>query len=498
MSKKQNYPSTDTARGFRDIKGNDLRLRNNALHILSEIYEKYGFEPLETPTIEYADALGKFLPDVDRPAGGVFAFGDDDESWLALRYDLTAPLARFVAKNEQDLPRPYKRYQTGSVFRNEKPGPGRFREFRQCDADIVGSADMAADAELCVMLCEALEALGIAPYDYRINISNRKLLSGVLELAGLDGEESEEKRATVLRAIDKLDRLGQDGVRALLGKGRKDESGDFTQGANLSDAQINMILDFTSAGGIDNAETLSNLRMLLEKSVIGMEGVSELEKIYMIIHALLPQKQNICFNPAIVRGLAYYTGPIFEAELTFSVTNDKGQSVQFGSVAGGGRYDNLVERFTGRTLPATGVSIGLDRLLTALESRGIGDKTASLGLVIVTIMDKDRVTDYAKMVQDLRQAGIPSELYLGGSGIKAQMKYTDKRGASVAIVQGSREKEEGTVILKDLELGSILAQSIDNNEDWRKNQVAQVTVAESDLVSEVQKMQSNIRMRNNN
>ena len=497
MSKKQNRPSSETARGFRDIRGNDLRIRQNALHILSKIYEKYGFEPLETPMIEYADALGKFLPDVDRPAGGVFAFQDDDESWLALRYDLTAPLARFVAKNEQDLPRPYKRYQTGSVFRNEKPGPGRFREFRQCDADIVGSADMAADAELCVMLCEALEALGIAPQDYRINISNRKLLSGVLELAELAGEESEEKRAIVLRAIDKLDRLGHEGVRALLGKGRKDDSGDFTQGANLSDAQIDMILKFTSACGTDNIQTLSGLGILLEKSEIGMEGVKELEEMWAFIQAVLPEKQNICFNPAIVRGLAYYTGPIFEAELTFSVMNDKGQNVQFGSVAGGGRYDNLVERFTGRTLAATGVSIGLDRLLTALDSRGIGKKETSLGSVIVTIMDKDRVMDYAKMVQNLRDAGIVSELYLGGSGMKAQMKYADKRGASIAIVQGSREKEEGTIILKDLELGALLAESINNNEEWRKNQVAQVIVSEADLLSEVQKMQQRIRIRQN-
>lgn len=449
---KIHRPKPENARGFRDISGNYLHRRLEAIKILSEIYQSYGFEALETPILEYADSLGKFLPDVDRPAGGVFGFKDDDEQWLAMRYDLTAPLARFAAKNAQFLPRPYKRYQVGSVFRNEKPGPGRFREFMQFDADIVDTASISADSELCLMLSQALGALGIDADDVKINLNNRKLLTAVLELSGLAGEDEAiiHQKGIALRAIDKLDRLGVDGVRALLGAGRKDESGDFTTGAGLSQTQADLILAFTQAKGNDNTQTLNNLRDLVKDSDIGQSGIAELEQMLSIIGAV-SDKNHFILEPSTVRGLGYYTGSVFEAELTFGVPNDKGQIVQFGSVAGGGRYDELVKRFTGQSVPAVGVSIGLDRLLSALEAKGLMAKNTTDPCVLVTVMDNERLGDYAKIAHILRTNNICADLYVGDAGMKAQMKYADKRGAILAIIQGSDEYATQTVVIKDLD-----------------------------------------------
>jgi histidyl-tRNA synthetase len=449
---KIHRPKPENARGFRDISGNYLHRRLEAIKILSDIYQSYGFEALETPILEYADSLGKFLPDVDRPAGGVFSFKDDDEQWLAMRYDLTAPLARFAAKNAQFLPRPYKRYQVGSVFRNEKPGPGRFREFMQFDADIVDTANISADSELCLMLSEALAALGIMPTDVKININNRKLLTAILELSGLIGDDETitTQRGIALRAVDKLDRLGVNGVRLLLTKGRKDESGDFTAGANLSDEQADLIIAFTQSKGVDNQHSLNNLRDLVKNSQIGLSGITELEQMLDIIGAVSTVNHFI-LEPSTVRGLGYYTGSVFEAELTFGVPNDKGQIVQFGSVAGGGRYDELVTRFTGQIVPAVGVSIGLDRLLSALEAKGLMQDNATKPSVLITIMDNNRIADYAKIANILRQNNICTDLYVGDAGMKAQMKYADKRGSFLAIIQGSEEHETGQVIIKDLQ-----------------------------------------------
>ena len=449
---KVHRPKPENARGFRDIRGDYLHHRLEAIKTLSEIYQSYGFEALETPILEYADSLGKFLPDIDRPAGGVFGFKDDDEQWLAMRYDLTAPLARFVAKNAQFLPRPYKRYQVGSVFRNEKPGPGRFREFTQFDADIIDTSNISADSELCLMLSQGLNSLGIDKSDVKININNRKLLTAILELSGLSGDDEtiQKQRGIALRAIDKLDRLGQNGVRLLLGAGRKDESGDFTQGANLSDAQADLILGFTQAKGTDNEKTLGNFRDLVKDSDIGLCGISELEQMMTIIGGV-SDNNHFILEPATVRGLGYYTGPVFEAELTFGIPNDKGQIVQFGSVAGGGRYDELVKRFTGQQVPAVGMSIGLDRLLSALEAKGLMQADTVKPSVLITVMDSANIADYTKIANHLRQHNICTDLYVGDAGMKAQMKYADKRNSTIAIIQGTDEREAGQVVLKDLQ-----------------------------------------------
>lgn len=502
-------PQAETPKGFRDYFGAEVLARKAMLDKIAAVYHTYGFDPLETSAVETVEALGKFLPDVDRPNEGVFAWKEDDDKdrgdWLALRYDLTAPLARVAAQYRNDLPSPYRRYAMGPVWRNEKPGPGRFRQFYQCDADTVGSASVAADAEICMMLADALEAVGIKRGDYVIKVNNRKVLNGVMEMAGLAGDDKDAERGIVLRAIDKLDRLGAGGVRALLGAGRTDESGDFTKGAGLEHGAIAMILAFAQpdaprSGFVmenQSGETLDlSLRDIVQHSQIGSEGLDELDGIIEMVKAQGYDETRIRVDTSVVRGLGYYTGPVFEAELTFEILDEKGRKRQFGSVAGGGRYDDLVKRFTGQSVPATGVSIGVDRLLAALAAKGRG-AADSAGPVVVTVMDRDRMADYMAMVGDLRRADIdpsdPSkgkiraEVYLGNpKQFGNQLKYADKRGSPIAIIQGGDEAAKGTVILKDLILGAKIAQNA-TLEEW-KDRPAQVEVAREGLVAAVQKM----------
>ncbi len=529
-------PRAETPKGFRDYFGADVTERKAMLDAIAAVYHRYGFDPLETSAVETVEALGKFLPDVDRPNEGVFAWQEDDADWLALRYDLTAPLARVAAQYRNDLPSPYRRYAFGPVWRNEKPGPGRFRQFYQCDADTVGSASVAADAEICAMLCDALEAVGIERGDYVVKVNNRKVLNGVMEVAGLAGDDKEAERGIVLRAIDKMDRLGADGVRALLGAGRKDESGDFTQGAGLNEIEADILMKFVSAqSGVEaeiirltaamrefsphsdnvtdtlkevlltrnqdfvrsvgvsekanryrNGITLRYLEDLVEESEIGFAGVEELKSMSTLLAAQGYGPDRIVIDPGVVRGLGYYTGPVFEAELTFEILDEKGRKRQFGSVAGGGRYDGLVKRFTGQDVPATGVSIGVDRLLAALRAKGRGG-AGTAGPVVVTVMDRDRMADYMAMVGELRQAGIRAEVYLGNpKNFGNQLKYADKRGSPIAIIQGGNEADKQTVILKDLILGAKIAENA-TLEEW-KDRPAQREVKRADLVAEVQKM----------
>ncbi|NPD15501.1 histidine--tRNA ligase [Xinfangfangia sp. D13-10-4-6] len=487
---KTRRPKAETPKGFRDYFGTEVTERKAMLDAIAGVYHRYGFDALETSAVETVEALGKFLPDVDRPNEGVFAWRDEDEAWMALRYDLTAPLARVAAQYRNDLPSPYRRYAMGPVWRNEKPGPGRFRQFYQCDADTVGTASVAADAEICAMLSDALEVVGIPRGDYVVKVNNRKVLNGVMEVAGVldpsDPTRFEAERGIVLRAIDKIDRLGDAGVRALLGEGRKDESGDFTKGAGLSLEQAEVVMGFVSAKRDSGAETVARLRELVGASVLGAEGVNELETIATLLDAGGYGADRIVLDPGVVRGLGYYTGPVFEAELTFEILDEKGRKRQFGSVAGGGRYDDLVKRFTGQAVPATGVSIGVDRLLAALHAKGrvAADTT---GPVVVTVMDRDRMADYMAMVADLRQAGIRAEVYLGNpKNFGNQLKYADKRQSPVAVIQGSDEAARGVVVLKDLILGAKIAENA-TLEEW-KDRPAQLEVARADLVQAVRKM----------
>ena len=482
-------PRAETPKGFRDYFGAEVTERKAMLDTIAAVYQRHGFEALETSAVETVEALGKFLPDVDRPNEGVFAW-QEDQDWLALRYDLTAPLARVAAQYRNDLPSPYRRYAMGPVWRNEKPGPGRFRQFYQCDADTVGAPSVAADAEICAMLATALEEVGIPRGDYVVRVNNRKVLNGVMEVAGVldpsDPTRFEAERGIVLRAIDKIDRLGDAGVRALLGAGRKDESGDFTKGAGLSEAQADVVMGFMAARRETGAETLAALRGLVGGSAMGCEGVDELETIAALLDAQGYAADRIILDPGVVRGLGYYTGPVFEAELTFEILDEKGNKRSFGSVAGGGRYDDLVKRFTGQAVPATGVSIGVDRLLAALRAKGRVGAEAP-GPVVVTVMDRDRMADYFAMAADLRNAGIRAEVYLGNpKSFGNQLKYADKRASPIAVIQGGDEAAKGTVILKDLILGSKIAAQA-SLEEW-KNRPAQVECDRAGLVAAVRRM----------
>jgi len=508
MADKSNKLKARLPRGLADRGPAEIAATRTMIEKIRAVYELYGFEPVETPAIEYTDALGKFLPDQDRPNEGVFSFQDDDEQWLSLRYDLTAPLARYVAENFDTLPKPYRSYRFGWVFRNEKPGPGRFRQFMQFDADTVGSGSPAADAEMCMMAADTMEALGIPRGSYVVKVNNRKVLDGVLDSIGLGGEANAGKRLTVLRAVDKYDRLGWKGVEALLGEGRKDESGDFTKGAGLSNNEIQAILNFLKvaqqgSGEIRSTKSLpqnvtdanradwyiiDEMQSSFHENMLAKGGLDELMSIWSFVRAAKYGIDRIRIDPSVVRGLEYYTGPVFEVELTFSTDSAAG-SPRFGSVGGGGRYDGLVSRFRGEPVPATGFSIGVSRLLAALAHLGKVETKAEAGPVVVTVFDKDRIADYQQMVAALRNAGVRAELYLGSGKFGPQMKYADRRNAPCVVIQGSDEKAKGEVTIKDLIVGAELAKLEKGREEHLQKQAeAQRAVPEAKLVEAVREV----------
>jgi histidyl-tRNA synthetase len=488
MSEKSNKLKARLPRGLADRGPAELAATREMVEKIRAVFERYGFEGVETPAIEYTDALGKFLPDQDRPNEGVFSFLDDDEQWLSLRYDLTAPLARYVAENFDTLPKPYRSYRYGYVYRNEKPGPGRFRQFMQFDADTVGSASMAADAEMCMLAADTMEALGIPRGSYVVKVNNRKVLDGVMDLIGLDGEANATKRLTVLRAVDKIDRLGVQGVGQLLRDGRKDESGDFTKGAGLNQAQANHILHYLSYARSNDKATLEHLDETVKTSITGREGLEELAQISQFCSATPYADGAIAIDPSVVRGLEYYTGPVYEVDLTFPITGDDGKPVRFGSVAGGGRYDGLVARFRGEPVPATGFSIGVSRLMAALQHLGKIDTKPEPGPVVVTVFDRDRIADYQRMVSALRAAGIRAEMYLGSGKFGPQMKYADRRGSPCVVIQGGDEKAKGEVQVKDLILGATVSSIKDRDEYLKKQAEAQFAVPEEKLVEAVRRV----------
>jgi histidyl-tRNA synthetase len=538
MAEKPKKPQKLKARlprGLEDRGPAAIAATRQMVEKIRAVFERYGFEPVETPAFEYTDALGKFLPDQDRPNEGVFSFQDDDEQWISLRYDLTAPLARYVAENFDSLPKPYRSYRVGYVYRNEKPGPGRFRQFMQFDADTVGSASPAADAEMCMMAADTMEALGIPRGSYVVKVNNRKVLDGVMESIGLGGDENADKRLTVLRAIDKLDRLRYEGVRQLLGEGRKDESGDFTKGAGLDETQIASIIGYAipseyylstdgphnqtsrpdvpiwrvirEGGSIpddrlhsvpqspddqmfcDIAAYIERMRKFVGSSQIGKEGVDELLAINSLVRSAGYGTNRIEISASVVRGLEYYTGPVYEVELLLDTKDEKGRPVRFGSVGGGGRYDGLVSRFRGEPVPATGFSIGVSRLQAALTMLGKLDTAPEFGPVVVTVFDRDRVADYQKMVAVLRKENIRAELYLGNpKNMGNQLKYADRRNSPCVIIQGSDEKARGEVQIKDLIEGAKAAAAIASNQEWRETRPAQFSCREEEIVAKVREV----------
>jgi histidyl-tRNA synthetase len=487
-------------RGFDDRLPGDIAAVDRMLATIRQVYERYGFDPVETPLFEYTEALGKFLPDTDRPNAGVFSLQDDDGQWMSLRYDLTAPLARHFAENFERLPKPYRSYRVGWVFRNEKPGPGRFRQFMQFDADTVGAAGPEADAEMCMMMADTMDALGLGG-QYVVKVNNRKVLDGVLESVGL-GAADPVRSLIVLRAIDKLDRLGIGGVRELLGKGRQDESGDFTKGAELNEAQIRVISSLVEASAKVSAraesaapgatEDFDASWYELDDPTFGaqgsprfQEGVGELASIRRQFLAAGYGPDRVRIDPSVVRGLEYYTGPVFEIELTFPVLNEKGQQVVFGSVGGGGRYDGLVSRFRSEPVPATGFSIGVSRLAHALKLTGNLTAEEPVGPVVVLVLDKDQTPRYQEIVSRLRSAGIRAEMFLGATkNMRKQLEYADKRNAPAAIIEGSQEREKGIVQIKDLVAGKEAAKTADRAE-WTAERPGQFECADAEIVDRV-------------
>jgi histidyl-tRNA synthetase len=422
---------------------------------------------------------------------------------MSLRYDLTAPLARHFAENFQELPKPYRSYRQGYVFRNEKPGPGRFRQFMQFDADTVGAAGPEADAEMCMMMADTMDALGLAG-KYVVRVNNRKVLDGVLDAIGL--ADDTERRLVVMRAIDKLDRLGPEGVRLLLGAGRKDDSGDFTKGAGLDSEQAEFVLgvlhssvageeNTSRIGGFEGAAPLRPnahfpVNGYIEKvSLSFTEGLDELSRMKSLFLAAGYRTDRIKIDPSVVRGLEYYTGPVFEIELTFEVTNEKGQPVVFGSVGGGGRYDGLVSRFRSEPVPATGFSIGVSRLANALKLTGNLQGETPLGPVVVLVLDKEQTPRYQEITSRLRKAGIRAEMFMGNTkNFGKQVAYADKRNAPAVIIEGTDERARGVVQIKDLVVGKEAAASITDNAEWKAERPGQFECADADIVAAISEL----------
>jgi len=441
MNKEKNLkPSKELPLGFVDRQEKELLIRDFINSNIKGVMTKYGFQYLETPSFEYTDSIGKFLPDKERPDQGVFSFKDENK-WLSLRYDLTAPLARYVAKNYLELPKPFKRYQLGTVWRNEKPGPGRFREFLQFDADYVGTKSLQADSELCVLISEILEKCGLDKKDYTVKISSRKFTDKLFEKLKI---KSKGQISTILRALDKIDRLGWGEAKKLLGEGRKDKSGDYTKGANLNNDQIKII---------ENA---------LKSKTPDSEDVLEIIKIFKDYNF-----ENYKFDPSVIRGLEYYTGPIFEVNLNFEVKNLKGQTIQFGSIGGGGRYDNLVSNFGNFDCPATGISIGLDRLVFALMQKK-DFKIKTTRPVVICVFDKNKNKEYVGILNKLRMSNISSEIYPGEGKLKKQMEYANKIGSPAVILYGDDEIKTGKATLKNLKSGKETSVAIESLSDELK------------------------------
>ena len=427
--------------GFEDRWNKKLVLKKQLLKVIEKNFLKFGAEPLETPSFEISENIGSFLAeDEDNPMSDVFSFKDGDKN-ITLRYDLSSPLARFVAQNNQELPSIYKRYAIQNVFRNEKAGNGRYREFMQADFDIVGNVNSAqANAELCNLISSTLLDCGLNKDQFTINISNRKIVQGLID----DLKISEDKQLKVIRAIDKLDKpgFGLKGVEDLLKKERKDASGAVTKGADLTDEQASQILNFLR---------IKDLKQLKEnlKNPLSQEGIKELEEVFQIL-GFGSNLEQVKTNFTIVRGLAYYSDFIVETNLNFKVTNNKGKDVDIGSICSGGSYAKLISRFKGVDIPGTGISFGVDRLLFALlqlDQIKVDDQKP----VLVCVMDEKYLKNYYEIVDQLRENNINAEIFLDTKkNLGKQLTLANKRELNIAVICGDNEFNEGTVTIKNL------------------------------------------------
>lgn len=460
------------SRGLRDLLPEQLLARQWMVDTIRGVYERYGFVPLATPAIEYLDVLtGSAGQEAQR---SIFTVANPEGEALGLRFDLTVPLARVVAQYP-DLPRPFRRYQVGSVFRADKPDKGRYREFTQFDLDSVGVESEVGDTEVIAGMCDTLRALSIDAF--RVRFSSRALLNLLLVFAEIPAERGVD----VFRVLDKLDKVGPEKVRKELTTGYHDESGDFIPGLALSGGQVDRIERFLAIRSDRRGEVVGELRDTLGALPGAAEAIGVVETISRHLYALGYGDEQVALDLSIARGLAYYTGPVFEAILL--------DAPQFGSVFGGGRYDDLVLRFLGERVPATGASIGVDRLLAALTHLGkIGGRKATAQVLVVN-MDPTLVDEYLAMTFELRRAGIATELYLGPEkAIGKQLRYADQYGVPIAILYGSSEKEKGIVTLKDMEMGRRRAQKLDNRKEWLEERPGQREAPRGELTATVAAM----------
>ncbi len=507
-------------KGFRDLGPELTRVKWDIIHSASQIYRNYGFEHWDTPVIEYADCLGKYLPESDSVAEGVYSFQNPEKEpvyqtdgkelrdendhvvmenhFLTLRYDLTAPLARvyaeklwaqFLRNQVQENKTPlFRRYQYGPVYRFEhKLDPGRFREFWQLDFDTVGSDDVSVDAEACMILSDAMEALGLKRGDYLVKVNNRKLLKGFLYHLGIDTDEKEQ---TVLRVIDKVDKIGIQSMGEELGEGRMDVSGARIPGLGLDKTVIHQIMDFLQK--FSDSEKRAHVLEALEKSGImnqyTQEGIQELHRIDSTLKAIDFLEDRVIFSPSLVRGMGYYTGPVFEVESTQTFKDEKGRERRVGSICGGGRYDNLVKNLLGIKVPATGASIGVDRLaeLLFLTNR-LPSVTQPTGPVLVIVFDDELMPEYQVIARELRNKGVNTEVFYGFQrGLKKQLAYADQKNCPVAIMLGEDELKKGVVTVRDLRLGKEMSSEIANKDEWKKN--AQFEVQRELLIDKIVSM----------
>jgi len=462
-----------TSRGLRDLLPAEMLARQWMIDTIRGVYELYGFVPLVTPAIEYLDVLRGSSAGAEAQQS-VFTVQNPEREALGLRFDLTVPLARVIAQY-RDLPRPFRRYQVSPVWRADKPGPGRFREFTQFDLDSVGVESEIADTEIIAGMCDTLTALKVEPY--RVKFSSRGILNLLLAYAGIPAEQG----ADVFRVLDKLDKIGPKKVRLELTTGYKDESGDTIPGVGLRDEQVDKIERFLEIRSDDRREVVAQLRDLFASVEGADREIGVVERISSHLYALGYGEDRVSLDLSIARGLAYYTGPVFEASLD--------DAPQFGSVFGGGRYDDLVMRFLGEKVPAVGASIGVDRLLAALIHLGKTGHQKSTAKVLITNMDAALADDYLAMTWELRRAGIPAELYLGTArGPGKQLKYADAWGVPIAVLYGSNEKEKGIVTLKDMDSGRQRAEALANRREWLEERPGQREVPRGELVATVRAM----------
>ena len=449
--------------GFEDRWSKRLTLKKWLIKTIENNFLNYGFSPLETPSFEISKNIGSFLADdEDSPMSDVFTFNDGNEK-ITLRYDLSSPLSRFVAQNYRELPFPYKRYAIGNVWRNEKSGNARYREFTQADVDIIGNVNVSqADAEICNITADTLTKCGLSKKQFKVSISNRKIIQGLINELKISDKSQELK---VIRAIDKLDRVGLKGVEDLLKKERLDSSGAVTKGADLSETQASEIINFLKI------KDLKDLKLAL-KNPLSVEGIKETENLLEII-SYGKYQEFIQTNFNIVRGLAYYDGFCVETNLNFKVKNPKGKEVNIGSIASGGRYDKLISRFKGADFPGTGMSIGVDRLLFVLSQINV-IKTKNIEPVLICVLDSKFLKKYYETLNYLRDNGINSELCLDSTkNLKKQLTYADKKGCPVAVIVGESEIKENNFTLKNLK------SSKEND---------QKTVSKESLIDEIKKI----------